>query len=297
MPASLRYRSHAKVNLYLDVLNKRDDGYNNIETVFQTVDLADEMTFALTDREVSMTCSEQTLETDEGNLMMKAARVLQAHTGTTRGATMHLEKRIPIAGGMAGGSGNGAAALVALNALWETGCGAEELAGLALQLGSDVPYCIGGGTALATGRGEEIVSLEAIPTTWFVLVHPPIPISAGFVYTHPLLARSAEAPSEVVGGLRVTPSLSERMATLGRGDVSGVIFNRMEVPVFQAHPALAAIKARLLDAGCTAAAMSGSGATMFGVCRNQGSAEEVAGAIRDYPTTVVSSTPLGVTPV
>lgn len=297
MPATLRYRSHAKVNLYLDVLNKRDDGYNNIETVFQTVDLADEMTFTRTDGGISMTCSHPSLETDDGNLMMKAARVLQEHTGTRLGATMHLEKRIPIAGGMAGGSGNGAAALVALDALWETGCGGEALAGLALQLGSDVPYCISGGTALATGRGEEIAALAPIPETWFVLVHPPIPISAGFVYTHPLLERSTETPSEVVGSLRVTPSLSKKLAALGRGDVPDVIFNRMEVPVFQAHPALAAIKERLLDAGCTAAAMSGSGATMFGVCPDRVAAKAVAEAIGEYPTTVVRSTSQGVTPV
>lgn len=294
MSRTVHYQSHAKVNLYLDVLDKRDDGFNNIETIFQTVDLTDTMTFTLTDGDVSMTCSDPSLETDDGNLMMRAAKLLRDATGCPHGATMHLEKRIPIAGGMAGGSGNGAAALVALNDLWETNCTREQIAALALELGSDVPYCITGGTALATGRGEQIAQLDLLPETWLVLVHPPMPISAGFVYNHPLLARSAEQPSEPCQGLHVTPALSTRLQHLSQGAVRDVIFNRMEVPVFEAHPVLAAVKEKLLEAGCTAAALSGSGATMFGLCIDQTAAEKVAATITDFPTTVTHTINHGV---
>lgn len=294
MPDALRCQSHAKVNLYLEVLDKREDGFNNIETIFQTVSLADTMFFEKCDNSLSMTCSNPSLETDAGNLMMKAAALLRVETGTSCGALMHLEKRIPIAGGMAGGSSNGAAALVALNRLWELGLTDEKLHTLALNLGSDVPYCIHGGTALATGRGENLVPLPPLPETWFVLVHPPIPISAGSIYTHSLLPRNAERPTERIAGLAITPACKQRLDALSGGSMEEVVFNGMETPAFHAHPELAAIKQQLLDAGCTAAAMSGSGATLFGVCANHEDAARAAAAITTYPTTVVSTVGHGV---
>jgi 4-diphosphocytidyl-2-C-methyl-D-erythritol kinase len=286
---TLVYRSYAKLNLYLDVLQRRRDGYHDIETIFQTVDLADELRLVERPSGISLTCSSPELETGELNLAYRAAQVLLERTGAHRGVAIGLEKTIPIAAGLAGGSGNAAAALVGLNVLWELRLSGEDIAQLALELGSDVPYCTLGGTMGATRRGEDLFALPALPNMWFVLVHPPIPVSAARVYNSPLLARST---SQRVAGR--TARFRRALRSLREGDLGAVVFNGMEAPVFAAHPVLAVIKQQLLDAGCIAAAMSGSGPTLFGIAPNQRTATTIAARITDYPTSVVQCVPRGV---
>ncbi len=265
-------RSHAKINLYLDVLRRRDDGYHNIETIFQTVSLCDELSFRCeSSGRVTLTCSRPDLETGETNLVCRAAALLRRHTGCARGAAIHLEKNIPVAAGLAGGSGNAAAALVGLNALWELGLSDARLQELALELGSDVPYCLTGGLMAGTLRGERLAPLHASHAWWYVLVHPPLAVSTAQAYNHPLLEKNTEP----VGDGR-TKSFQCAIDALGAGNIAGAVFNRMERPVFAMHPVLAEIKATLLEAGCLAAAMSGSGPTMFGVCGSHDEALRVA---------------------
>lgn len=283
------YRSYAKINLYLDVLKRRRDGYHNIETVFQTVDLCDELTFAEEPRHIAITCSTPDLDTGEGNLVHRAATLLRERFDVQTGARIHLVKRIPIAAGLAGGSGNAAAALVALNILWDLRISQENLRALALELGSDVPYCTVGGTAAATRRGEELVSLPSVTGVWFVLVHPPLAVSAARTYNHPMLTRN-EAP--VFAGR--TAAFRRCLRRLAKGDVAPIVFNRMETPVFYDFPHLARIKTRLLDAGCAAAAMSGSGSTLFGLCATRRDALRAAEAVSEYRTSVVRPVPLGI---
>jgi 4-diphosphocytidyl-2-C-methyl-D-erythritol kinase len=254
--------SYAKINLYLDVLRRREDGYHNIETIFQTVSLHDELSFADDPSgRVTLTCSRPGLETGDTNLVRRAAALLRGHTGCARGAAIHLEKNIPVAAGLAGGSGNAAATLSGLNVLWKLGLSAAELGVLALQLGSDVPYCLRGGLMAGTLRGEETAPVEAPRSWWYVLAHPPIAVSTAAVYNHPLLEKNTEP---LVDGR--TASFRRAIGALAAGDMGTVVFNRMERPVFAMHPVLAEVKARLLGAGCLAAAMSGSGPTLFGVC-------------------------------
>jgi 4-diphosphocytidyl-2-C-methyl-D-erythritol kinase len=288
VPTAIAYRSYAKINLYLDVLGKRRDGYHNIETIFQTVSLADELVFEDEPSRVSLICSAPELDTPESNLVYRAAMLLKGRTGYPYGARIQLEKRIPIAAGLAGGSGNAAATLVALNSLWDLRLAQARIHELALELGSDVPYCVIGGTVAATRRGEEMQHLPDLCATWFVLLHPPLAVSASRVYNSPELQYSREQP--FAGRTR---RFREAVHAVPRGDLAQIVFNRMEGPVFAGHPQLAEAKQRLLDAGCLAAAMSGSGSTLFGVCLTKNDAARVAEMFHDYKTSVVQNVPTG----
>ncbi len=289
---AMTWRSHAKINLYLDVLKKRRDGYHNIETIFQTISLADDLTF-MDDDHISLTCTGHQLDTGASNLITRAALLFQQYTGYSRGARIQLEKRIPVSAGLAGGSGNAAATLIALNKLWDTRLTTPQLAALARNLGADVPYCLYGGTQAAWLRGDCMTALPDIKGYWFVLVHPPIAVSAGQVYQHPGLQHNKERP---FAGR--TASFRRRIRALARDNMADVVFNRMEMPVFTANKMLAAHKVALLNLGCEAAAMSGSGPTLFGVCRSQQQALRIAEGLKgegvSCPHSVAAATPTGV---
>lgn len=289
MAFPLVYRSYAKVNLYLEVLQRRSDGYHNIETIFQTVGLFDEMRFVERPTGVSLTCTNPELEIGEMNLACRAAVLLRDRYDVTSGVDIHLMKNIPVAAGLAGGSGNAAASLIALNVLWDLRLSDSEIQRLALELGSDVPYCAVGGTMGATQRGEALFALPPLPPTWFVLVHPRIPVSAARVYNSPLLVRSTETPSD-----GQTPSFRTAVQHLNGGALDRLVFNRMETPVFANHSGLAEIKQRLLSAGCVAAAMSGSGPTLFGIATSRQHATKLAARFTDVETSIVQSVPRGV---
>ena len=284
------YRSYAKINLYLDVLGRRPDGYTNIETVFQTVGLWDELAFAPADSGTRFTCSDPALAEPRENLVCRAVALLRERTGEARGIAIHLDKRIPVAAGLAGGSGNAAATLTALNDLWALALPAATLAALALELGSDVPYCLAGGTVAAAGRGELLERLPPLAPRWLVLVHPPLAVTAGYAYGHPRLTRNLSAP---VDGK--TPAFKNALAALAEGRVAETVFNRMESGVFCDYPALLEIKGRLRDYGCDASAMSGSGPTVFGLCATEARAREVGMQFADYPVSVLQTMDRGVT--
>ena len=253
----MQVQAYGKINLYLDVLGRRPDGFTNIETIFQTVSLHDTLTFERRDVELLMTCSDASLDVDESNLVLRAAALLKARTGCDKGIHVHLDKRIPVAGGMAGGSVDAAATLRALNELWELELTDAALHSCALELGSDVPYCLMGGTVAATGRGEILEPLAPIPETRFVLVQPPLGISAGEVYNHPALTRNDEESAD-----GRTPSFERALASVREGRIADMMFNRMESAIFTMHPKLATLKTQLLDAGCVSAVVSGSGPTL-----------------------------------
>jgi len=285
----LSYRSYGKINLYLDVLSRRSDGFTDIETVLQSINLYDRLVVAPHSSGIQLTCSDDTLGGGADNLVYRAAALVQAQTGLPDGVKIHLEKNLPIAAGLAGGSGNAAATLIALNDLWSLGWDVHKLCELALELGSDVPFCVLGGTVAATGRGEVMTPLPPLPTQWLVLVHPPLAVTAGHAYGHPQLTRNVTAP---VNGK--TPAFDAALSGLAAGQVADVIFNRMESGVLCDHPELGVIKAQLMASGCLASAMSGSGPTVFGLCADEASARHIASQIRDYRTTVVHTMDQGV---
>ena len=282
-------RSYAKINLYLDVLRKRPDQFHDIETIFQSVSLCDELAIESTSGTLSLTCNNSQLDCGGTNLVLRAAIALRERTGCKLGAKMVLTKRIPLAAGLAGGSGNAAAALFALSELWNLKRTPEELAQIGLTLGSDVPYCLRGSTMAARSRGELMWPLKSLVDVWFVLVHPDLHVSTRDVYTSPLMKKNREPR---IDGL--TQSFRTAIKRFELRNLSGAMFNRMEEPVFAMHPQLLEIKRRLLDAGCTAAIMSGSGPTMFGICPSRTLAQSVANQLAPLKTTVVTSVPHGV---
>lgn len=289
MATPLAYRAHAKVNLFLDVLGKRRDGYHSIETIFQTVGLADELTFTERQSRISLTCSTPELETSEQNLVVRAAKLLRLRSGAGMGARIHLEKSIPIAAGLAGGSSDAAATLIALNLLWDLHWPLARLRALASELGSDVPYCTLGGTAAATGRGDRLTPLPPLPVTWFVLVHPNVTLSTARAYASPTLTHSAERPFA-----GKTPRFRRALRALQDGRIAEAVFNRMEDAIFPDNPRIAEIKRRLIELGCLTAAMSGSGSTVFGICSSRTQAVRIADAFAGIRTSVVSSVPASV---
>jgi len=283
----LRYLSYAKINWYLDVLDRRPDGFTNIETVFQSISLHDELHVAPSET-LHFTCTDPQLG-GEDNLVLRAAQLLQEKAGCNQGAALHLVKNIPVAAGLAGGSGDAAAALVALNTLWDLKLNEDALHDLGAMLGSDIPFCLQGGLAAATGRGEVLEALAPIETQWLVLVHPPLEIKAGDVYKHPALARSREIP---VDGK--TPGFRDALAHIRGGYVSGGMFNRMESAVFADKAQLRAIPRELLNLGASAAIMSGSGPVFFGLANSELAAHRIAKGFKEYPTYVVHSVDKGV---
>lgn len=289
VPSTLAYRSYAKVNLYLDVLGRRDDGYHDLETIFQTVDLFDELQFTERPSEITLACATPNIGPPEKNLAWRAAALLKKECDCPRGVHIELTKRIPIAAGLAGGSGNAAATLHALNRLWDLALTDTHLHALAQELGADVPYCLVGGSVAATGRGDELSPLKPLPEAWLVLLHPALSISTAHVFNHPKLTCSGIAP---VDGR--TPAFAQVIAAAESGDWSAALFNRLEEVVFDEHPELAKLKGRLMDAGCSAAVMSGSGPTIFGVCASEEEAARVASTVRDVDATVVKTATVGV---
>lgn len=288
MTHAIQCRCYGKINLYLDVVRKRADGFHDIETVFQSVSLYDDLLLTRAET-LRLSCDVPAIPVDASNLALKAAALLRNETGCALGADIQLTKRIPVAGGMAGGSANAAAALVGLNALWNLGLSNAKLAHLALQLGSDVSFCLTGGSQAATGRGDILMPVSVTGMDWFVLALPGIQISAGSIYGDPLLPIKS-APQTAA----TTPEFQKVLERFSKTHGHDAIYNAMEAPVFARHPELAVIKQSLLDAGCVAAALSGSGSTLFGVCRSEAKARRAAKRVTSCETQVVQAVSKGV---
>lgn len=256
----------AKVNLALEVLAKRPDGYHEISTVLQAVDLFDRLTVQ-DDDDISLVTSDPDLPTDGGNLVVRAARALAVAAGVTRGARIALDKRIPVAAGLGGGSSDAAAAMLALNRLWGLRWSGARLAEVATGLGTDVPFFLGRGRAHATGRGERVRPLPGDGGYALVLVNPNFPLSTRDVYQRVPDGWSAE-PS---GTGEVMAALRARNATR----LAAALTNHLEDMVGPAAPAIRNMKAALLAAGALGAVMSGSGPTVFGVARSLDHARQI----------------------
>lgn len=287
----MRLRTHAKLNLFLRVVGKRRDGYHEIESIFHGIDLADDIeikeTAGLTvDIEMHFAPDTEGEEPPlEQNLVYRAARSLIEHGGAGRGVKIDVIKRIPIGGGLGGGSGNAAGTLVALSRLWNVQLDKERLLELAGTIGSDVTYCIDGGTALATARGEQLTQIPAPREMCFVLG----------ISTEPLLTRDVYSGWDEL--TREEEVSSSTMApALGAGDVhevASLLHNDLERPAFMLRAELARKKEVMLDAGVLGAAMTGSGPTMFGIVENEDAARDVAQKVRpNFDRVVVArSTP------
>jgi 4-diphosphocytidyl-2-C-methyl-D-erythritol kinase len=259
-------RASAKVNLVLEVLGKRPDGYHELSTVMQAVDLFDRLTVEAA-ATITLETSEPALPTDDRNLVVRAARLLQEAAGIKAGARIVLDKRIPLAAGLGGGSSDAAATLLGLNRLWGLRWRRERLVELAVKLGMDVPFFLGRGRALGTSRGEVLSALPGVGGYALVLVNPGVGLSTQEVYGRVPPGWRAESD----GTKRMLDALKKRNAVR----VAGALTNHLEHWVEPAMPVIGRMKAALLAAGALGAAMSGSGPTVFGLARSLDQARQI----------------------
>ena len=274
MNTALEKNSPCKVNLLLNILGKRPDGFHELETVFQPVDFCDRLDFVREGFRLTMTCSDPNLSTDTGNLVYRAAAAFLKAARIHDGVRIHLEKRIPMAAGLGGGSGNAATALLGLNELFDRPIASEKLHELASALGSDVPFFLQAKPALARGRGELLEPLEPFPALSgkvFLLIHPGFGISTPWAYQN--LARFPEA-------LNGRPGRAQKLVSLLQGgDLTAAgaeFYNSLEAPALDKYPVLALFQEFLRGQGTAVALMSGSGSTTFALFASRAAAEAAA---------------------
>ena len=267
-------KAPAKINLALDVLSKRDDGYHEVEMVMTTVDLADRLQLTNIDEDKIVIYSQALgVPADERNLSYKAALLMKERYDIKKGVRIQLDKNIPASAGLAGGSSDAAATLRGLNKLWDLQLSYDELKELATVLGSDVTYCIRGGTALATGRGEVVHQLPAAPNAWVVLARPQIGVATADVYANLKL-----------DGL-VRPDIQAMLQALDNHDYHSICTNAgnvLESVTLKWIPQIAHIKEYMLGAGADVALMSGSGATVFAIVGQETRARRIYNGLRGF---------------
>jgi 4-diphosphocytidyl-2-C-methyl-D-erythritol kinase len=269
----LHKNSPCKVNLLLNILGKRPDGFHELETVMQPVNFCDRLTFERRAGAVELSCSDAALPVDSRNLVHRAATGFLQTAKISDGVRIHLEKKIPLAAGLGGGSGNAATTLLALNELFGRPLSDAKLGELAASLGSDVPFFLQSKPVLATGRGEKIQPLDiftALRDRAFLLIHPGFGIATPWAYQN--LARFPEA-------LNGRPDRAQKLiARLQTGDLRAAgaeFYNSLEAPALEKHPVLTLFQEFLRANGALAALMSGSGSTTFAIAENMAAAESL----------------------
>jgi 4-diphosphocytidyl-2-C-methyl-D-erythritol kinase len=275
---TLLKQSGCKINLLLNILRKRNDGFHELETVLQPVPLHDEIELSAVGSGVELTCDVAALPCDDSNLVVRAARGFFAAAAIAPGARMHLRKRIPMEAGLGGGSGNAAATLLGLNELFDGALDPGQLWQLAAKLGSDVPFFLQSGPALATGRGEVIEPLEPFPQLAgksLVLLRPDFGVATAWAYQS--LAGHSDALNGRPGRAR---ELVHQLQSEGPTNWGRLLYNSLEAPVFLKYPILGIYTKTFRQEGALGALMSGSGSTVFAWFEQRGTAEDALGKIR-----------------
>ncbi len=270
---SLIKSSPCKVNLILNILGRRPDGYHELETIMQPVRVCDELAFTRTASGLSLTCSDASLPVDGRNLVHRAATAFLAATGITDGVAIHLEKRIPMAAGLGGGSGNAATTLLGLNEIFGQPLSLDKLDELAAGLGSDINFFLQTKPALATGRGEKVRSLPdflAMTGKAFFLIHPGFGISTPWAYQN--LGRFPEALNGRPGRAQ---QLVAALQTWDWAAIRSEMYNSLEAPALDKYPVLDVFQKFLREYGALATLMSGSGSTTFAIFETVAIAETV----------------------
>ena len=279
LSTSITVFAPAKINLILRILDRRPDGYHNLWSLMQTVQLEDALELSLSDNHSTITlrCDEPSLKTDASNLVYRAAAAVLEGAGRTVGLDIVLAKRIPMGAGLGGGSSDAAATIMGLNRLLNLGWSTEKMAHLGQTLGSDVPFFFSAPSAIVEGRGEKVVPVQITGSRWVMLVNPGFPIETKWAYQQLSVSRTGVQPlSDVHAGLGKTCELSWE-------EVFQAAENDFEATVFKAHPDLYKIKQRLLADGAETALLSGSGATVFGVFRDETTARQAEIGFRTEP--------------
>lgn len=267
-------KAPAKINLALDVLSKREDGFHEVEMIMTTVDLADRIELELLEADkISVDVSEGFVPTDSRNLAYKAAQLLKDRFKVSAGVKIYIQKNIPVSAGLAGGSSDAAATLRGLNQLWSLNLTIDELAILGAEIGSDVSFCVYGGTALATGRGEKIRHISAPPPCWVILAKPKMGVSTSEVYrnlnlndlSHPNIKQMISAIEQ-----RNYPMICQKLG------------NVLETVTFKDYPEVSRIKEQMIRFGADGVLMSGSGPTVFGLVKHESRMLRIYNGLRGF---------------
>ncbi|MEK4626712.1 4-(cytidine 5'-diphospho)-2-C-methyl-D-erythritol kinase [Solibacillus sp. FSL R7-0682] len=270
----LYVKAPAKINLTLDVLYKRPDNYHEVEMIMTTVDLADRIGLeSRHDGQIKIVSTDNFVPDDHRNFAYQAAELLRNTYGIKEGVTISIEKQIPIAAGLAGGSSDAAATLRGLNELWNLNLSLDELAEYGAKIGSDVSFCVYGGTALATGRGEKIQEIAPPPPCWVILAKPKIGVSTADVY----------------GGLKLDgikhPNTKQMIQAIETNDyplLCASLGNVLETVTFKLHPEVVTIKEQMQRFGADAVLMSGSGPTVFGLVESEPRVSRIYNGLRGF---------------
>ena len=260
-------KAPAKVNLFLEILGKRDDGYHEIETIMQEIDLADSLQFEETQEGVTLECNDKNIPANQDNLVCKAANLILEECGIKKGVLINLEKNIPVGAGLGGGSSDAATTLKALNSLWKVGLNNEELMEFAAKLGSDIPFFINGKTALCRGRGELITPVEVRNRMDYIILFPRVHISTETIYKNLKidLTKKRKDVSFFLDALKYSESVG----------IGKLLFNRLEEVIFTTYPDLLQVKHSLEFFDFCGLSISGSGSAFFGLCKDRHQAEAI----------------------
>lgn len=268
-------KAPAKINLSLDVLYKRDDGYHEVEMIMTMVDLADRLEMSELPRDTIIISSQAGyIPLDEKNLAFQAARLIKDRYDVKQGVYIHLDKKIPVAAGLAGGSSDAAAALRGLNRLWKLNIPVEDLQELGAELGSDVPFCVTGGTAVARGRGERLEMIANPPQCWVVIAKLPINVSTADVYGRFNAKKMDHHPSTAEVLAAITSQDFQQMC-----DSMG---NMLEDVTLDAYPEVRRLKECMYRLGADGVMMSGSGPTVFGLISKESKVARIYNGLRGF---------------
>ncbi|EMG27984.1 4-diphosphocytidyl-2-C-methyl-D-erythritol kinase [Listeria fleischmannii 1991] len=277
-------KAPAKINLSLDALYKREDGYHEVEMVMTTIDLSDSLQLELLEEDrIELDVNAHFIPDDKRNLIYQAAELLKNRYDVKKGVKITLDKQIPVSAGLAGGSTDAAATFKGLNKLWNLGLSLEKLADLSAEIGSDIAFCLYGGTALATGRGELIERLNRMPGCWIILAKPNIGVQTPSVYK--------ELRVQEVGH----PNTKKMLEAISRGDLDGIfdsMGNVLESVTLEKNSQVKQLKDKMLEFGADAAMMSGSGPTVFAIVKQHSRAKRVYNGLRGFCNEVYMVRPL-----
>jgi len=266
--SSLSLKSHAKVNLFLEVLWKRDDGYHEIESLIQEISLCDDILLKDRLRGITILCPNKKIyiPSNHNNLAHKAAKLLMTKFNIKKGVSITIDKKIPVGAGLGGGSSNAASVLKGLNQLWNIGLKNEQLQELGAEIGSDVPFFINGGTALVKGRGVKIHTRFNAPKIWFVLAVPNISVSTKWAY-----GRLDRKLTRNINSAKLQESKKLQFK-----DIVDKLFNRLEGVVLKEYPLIEVVKEKMMACGASGALMSGTGSAIFGIVSSEDKACKIA---------------------
>lgn len=261
---NIQLKAYAKINLCLDIVGKYENGYHQLKMIMQQIELADTIKIERADR-FKLTTNHKNLQTDSSNICYKAYKLLAETYNITENVHIHIEKNIPLAAGLAGGSTDAAAVLIGLNQIWDLNLDAEKLRELGLKLGADVPYCIEGGVQIAEGVGEYLTKIDCVKEYYMVLLNSGVEVSTKEVFqNYNIELDQTKIPLEIA--VKALETGDETLLAKSMG-------NKLELVTLEKYPELKTIKQTLLDHGAFAALMSGSGPSIFGLFTEKSKAE------------------------